>query len=752
MNSRLLATLSACLTLPSLGHAADNDRRFRGIEEIIVTATKRQERLQDIPISIAVVGNQDIERRGVIGMEDYLRAIPSVNQVDLGTNKNGIVIRGVSTSPEGDATVGVYFDETPITGGLGTSFAGPDVRPVDIERIEVLRGPQGTAYGSSSMGGALRIIPAKPDLEEFGGKLAASYSETEGLGSDNSMVQGILNVPIVADHFALRVVGYRYDDSGFYRNIAGVDPTFMAQAQSAGLGDFVRGYTQDDVGHMVSTGGRLAALWKATDKLTLSMNFWTQTIEQDGQPATTINLFDQTRMPVAPQARIRGEVGEAIDNSIDLANLVVNYDFDWAELTTAVSAIDGESKGASFVSLPSVPSTTINPSEFQSLTAESRLASKLSGPFQFLGGLYYEAIDTKVFQTGDWPGDPSTNPARTDPTFVFNAERDYEQYAVFGEASFDVTKSLTATLGGRYYHYDRDESTLTEGGFVRVPYGTGAPAVLKGGDSGTTFKANLDYKFSDDAMMYVSWAQGFRLGRPQNVTTLRGACDRDVNGIIDNTNISLNSIEMIDADTLDSYEIGGKFSLLDHRLYVDAAAYYIEWQGLPVAQIATGCQLAYVANAGEATSTGVEAQASFYATESLRFDLGGSYTHAELSDDVLTLNAKAGARLPGSPEVSANLAAQYDFTIANLGSFVRVDSFYNGEFYGNLQETPDFRVGDYIKVDARAGVSINSLSLEIFVKNVTNEDALTWRSTVYRGNMYRMRPRTIGLQIGYSFE
>jgi len=158
----------------------------------------------------------EIERRGAVGMEDYLRSVPGVAQIDNGPRSNAVVIRGISTSPENEnassgTTVATYFGETPITGGGGYGAGGIDVRPVDIERIEVLRGPQGTAYGSASLGGALRIIPNRPQLGAFTGNVSANYSSTSGRGGDNSMLQGTLNLPVVEDKFALRAVGYRFD-------------------------------------------------------------------------------------------------------------------------------------------------------------------------------------------------------------------------------------------------------------------------------------------------------------------------------------------------------------------------------------------------------------------------------------------------------------------------------------------------------------------------------------------------------------
>ncbi len=747
------------------GAAAGGDEK---IQEVIVTATKRSESVQDIPMSIAVISTQDIERRGLIGMQDYLRSIPGVNQIDRGGD-NAIVIRGISTSPQSEnfssgTTVATYFDETPITGAAGLGTGGIDVRPVDLERIEVLRGPQGTTFGNSSLGGAVRLIPAKPKLDRFDGNVAASYSDTSGFGSESSMIQGMINIPLVTDKFALRAVGYRYDESGYYRNIAATDPVTLAWAQTYGLASYVGGSPENDIGRMRSTGGRIAALWKPTEKLDLSMNYLSQKIEQDGRPEASVGTFEQAREPVAPQARVRGQSGEVNDANMDLLNLVLNYDLGWATLTSAASWVDGGSvyayaQGTARFSAFYGPASSTGPSHFKSFTEETRLASKFDGPFQFLGGVFYEDVDDKLFQTIDWPGTPATNPYVSSPMFLYDARRQLDHRAVFGEVSYDLTEKLTATVGGRYFKYDKDQSVLQEGGVFglvngvpRTPIGAGVTQFLSSSEDGSTFKANLSYKPTKDALLYAGWSEGFRLGRP-DAGLPAAICDTDNNGIVDGGNLSIESTRTVNPDYLENYEIGGKLALFDRRMVVDTAVYHIKWDGLPIRAIAA-CGLAYVANVGAATSDGVELQASFAVTEGLRVDFGGGYTKAELSEDAPGLGAREGARLPGSPKVSANLAAQYDFDVAGYKAFVRADSFYTGKFYGDLLQTPAVAAGDYIKVDARAGVAIKNLRLELFVRNLTNEDAYTWRGLSVREPLYgfRMRPRTIGIQVGYDFE
>ncbi len=729
-----------------------------GVQEVIVTATKRAENIQNVPMSIAVIGNQDIERRGLIGMEDYLRSIPGVNQIDNGAQSNAIVIRGIATSPEFEnatnaATVATYFDETPITGAAGYGQSGIDVRPVDIERIEVLKGPQGTSYGSASLGGTMRIIPVKPKLDTFSGKVAAAYSDTSGAGSDNSMIQGVVNIPVVENKFAVRAVGYRYEDSGFYRNVAGNDPATIALSDAAGFN--VRGFSQDDVGHMVSTGGRLAALWQPTGRFDLSLNFLTQKIEQDGTPLQELGKYEQATVPIDPLAQVRDEPGEVNDTKINLTNLALNYDFGWAGLTSAVSWVDSGSIYAYDYSGPFLgPVSGRGPSDFESLSTEVRLASHLAGRFQFLAGLYYENVDDdytlSVYRRG-------TNPFGFNPILISGTARELDQRAIFGEISYDLTEKLTATVGARYFKYDKTQRTLLEGSLYGVQPGAGVPTTQRGDDDGSTLKAILSYKPTDNTLLYASWGQGFRLGPPDGpgLTLNAGACDTNNDGIVDGTNLSIASTQHVDSDFLDNYEVGAKLAFFDRRVVVDASVYHITWDGLPVrTAIACGAQqFGYTANAGEATSDGAELQASVFVTQGLRVDFGAGYTRAELSKDAPGQGWRKGDRLPGSPKTSVNLAAQYDFDVAGHAAFVRADSFYTGKFYGDFLETPVLRAGDYIKVDARAGVRIKSLSVELFIRNLTDEDAYTWRGLSDRGPFfgYLLRPRTVGLQLGYDF-
>ena len=341
----------------------------------------------------------------------------------------------------------------------------------------------------------------------------------------------------------------------------------------------------------------------------------------------------------------------------------------------------------------------------------------------------------------------------TNPMSYSNNTRDLEQRAIFGEVSYDLTDKLTATVGGRYFEYEKNERRLREGGFAgNVPIGTGVPADLESDESDSSLKASLSYEPTEDSLVYASWSEGFRLGRP-DIGVPSALCDTDNDGLVDNTDISVESTRSIGSDFLENYEIGGKVALLNRRMVLDAAVFHIDWTGLPISAIATCGNLpfGYNINAGAATSEGVELQATLLVVDGLRIDLGGGYTDAKLSKGSPGIGAE-GDRLPGSPKVTANFAAQYDFLIARHNAFVRLDSLYAGSFYGDLLQSPSTLAGDYIKVDARAGISVNGISVELFVRNLTNEDAYTWRGTTASPALgYRLRPRTIGVQFGYDF-
>jgi iron complex outermembrane recepter protein len=732
------------------------------VEEVVVTATRRAQSIRDVPLSISAVTADEIDRRGLFSAADYLRGIPGANQVESGPFGQSIVIRGIETSPESQnfnsgTTTATYFGEAPTTNSAGMAGnSNVDIKLVDIERVEVLRGPQGTAFGSSSLGGAVRTIPVAPKLNELEGKLSANYSATSANGGDNYHFQAIGNLPLLNDKLAVRAVGYQYEDSGFYRNRAGSDAAFRAGLPS---GAAALAVDDDDVGAYETIGGRLAAFFQATDDLTFTLSYLAQQSEMDGISIANSGTFDQRLLQVAPQQVRGGRKGGFYDMDIDLANATMEYRFEWADLLATYSHIRSEAGSAfpfAYLGSPLIVSGDAF-SEHRENVGEVRLATHLEGAWDFLAGLYYEDVDDgdeeTPFQTFYWLGDASSNTfSSTGNPLLGSAtdKRTLKQKAVFSEVSWRFLQGFTLTGGARAYEYDRSRRFASSG-----PLTGTANWRQDVNASGTNFRINLSYKPGTDVMLYGGWSQGFRLGRPQNPLPA-SLCDRDGNGVIDGTNNSIAATGSLNSDEVDSYELGGKFAFLERRLTVDAAVFHMKWSGMPAGLRApdapTGCGLNYLLNAGSAESDGVELQASLQVTDPFRIVFGGSYIDATLKENLPGTTTTAGNQLAGAPRINANLGLEYGFEVGGHPLFVRADSVYIGEFFGGVLETPNSRSGDYLKVDATARLQLTNLAFDLYVRNLFDEDAFTYRRDT-SNPLYgaRLRPRTVGLQLNYSF-
>lgn len=729
------------------------------VEEVVVTATRRAERLQDVPMSITAITADDIDRRQLVNAADYLRGIPGASQVEGGYGQS-IIIRGIETSPHlqnllSGATTATYFGETPTTNtaGLGAS-TNIDIKLVDVERVEVLRGPQGTAFGNSSMGGAVRTIPVAPKLDRFEARVGAGYSMTSGAGGDNYDLQAVGNFPLVKDKVAIRGTVYQYQDSGFYSNRAGSSTAFRtAVVTPTGAQAFA--VDADEVGAYYVLGGRMAALYQASDDLKFTLSYLSQKTETDGFAFANSGSYEQTVLQVAPQHVIRGRKEGSSDMDIDIASATMEYELSWANLLATYSHTESGFEqaypyGSAALNLPI--SSRVG-AEHRENVGEVRFVTQLQGAWNFLAGLYVEELKDEADFDNFWHGNPAANIFGTSTALGARADRrSTDQQALFSEVSWEFLPRLTFTGGVRAYEYERS-FIVDAGGF----FYNGAVGIQRDVDSkasGEIFRANLSYS-TDNALLYAGFSQGFRLGQSQ-VGLPPNTYDRDGDGIVDGTSISIESTRQVSSDDVDSYEIGGKFTLFERRLTIAADVFRMNWTDVPV-QVRPGagaCTLGYVANAGEARSEGVELQASFQIAAPLRMDFGGSLIQAEITKDVPVLNAPAGNRLPGSPEISANLGLQYEFQIGAHKASVRADSIYVSSFYGNLQQTPNLKTDGYIKLDASAQMDIGNLNVAVFVRNLTDEDAFAFRSTFAGAGPlfgYRVRPRTVGLRVGYTF-
>jgi outer membrane receptor protein involved in Fe transport len=708
-------------------------------------------------MSISAIGGEAIDKRNLVGMEDYLPFIPGVSMQDRGAGQNDIVIRGISIGSqfERNPATGIYFGETPVTGLSsptdGQGAGSGDIKLVDIERVEVLRGPQGTLYGQGSLGGTVRVIPNKPSLSSLEGKVAARYSQTGEQGGDNTMVQGVINIPLIEDQLAVRAVAYQFDNDGYVDNIAASyqsESTLIAERVAQGGIAVDRKAGRDEY-----TGFRLSALWQPIEDFTATLSYLNQEIEQDGFTAVDINLpgeFQQTSLAVDSNGR-----GEFISNETDIVNLVLEYDLGWGTLFSSTSNIEFEANSgydSSWLAFFKTPNSTLSVRDMDVFIEELRFVSALDGPLQFLLGYYYEDRKKYTLNDIDAHGTNSADPLPDVFQAVIEREVDVEQQSLFGELSYDLTDQLIATAGFRYFEYDQSQPISLFNGNERTSQG------LQGTVDDINYKLNISYQMNEDTLLYAQWVEGFRRGRFQ-ATLVPERDDPDGNGLInfpDNVERAVPE-GILDPDTTETFEIGLKTSLMDGRVTLNTAIFHTDWQGMPLS-FPTEFGPAVFLNVGKSKVEGVELEVQTQLSESLVLNFGSSYIESTLAEDAESLGGVKGEDLPGSAGFNLNLGLEYQFNVGEYDSFVRADYAYVDDYphaFKSRIVEGDPVAGGYSLVNLKAGVEINAINLDLFVNNLTNANDFTWVDNISNRlgsqRAYRIKPRTVGLNVSYQF-
>ena len=749
----LLASASAFL-FGAGGHAAAQDdvaAAANGGERdtIIVTATKRSQDVQDVPASIAVISSDDITRRSLVSMGDYLNSIPGVTFIDSGPGLNQAVIRGIGLSQFEQATVSTYFGEVPLTDSVSSSGeiggSSADLKLVDLERVEVLKGPQGTLFGSGAMGGVIRNVPAAPKLNVLEGDLTAGLAVMSDSDDLSNTLTGAVNLPLVEDRLALRVVGYRFDTAGYIDRVS--TPPVEAASATAGLPVDER---EDTNGHSY-VGGRASLLWQATDEFKVTVIAATQRLEEESASLVDLTLDGYKFSVLATPG-----VEDFNRDDIDFINVVAEYDLGWASLLGSYTHLEGEKVRQDFFDGFFLGAIRRFSADKETDVVEFRIASQLDGPLQFVGGLYYEEFDRRQNQIAEWGGSDTAIPFGLTPLpsspgpnglsviyeFPVNRFESLEHKALFGEISYEILPGLTATGGVRWFDYDRELMNLGNNFF-------GLSGIVNAGaqESDTNFKASLAYEPTRDSLLYFTWSEGFRLGAGQDVPPA-SLCDIDDDGNLDFTNAPLN--DTIGSDSTTNYELGGKFSLFNNRLALNAAAYRINWKNIPVTVFDTSdaCPgfLTVTANAGEARSQGVEFDGVFEASEGLQFLFSFAYTDTEFLNDAI---ASSGDRLPLSPEFNYSVGLQYDTKTADHEIYLRTDYSYIDGFMSNAVAGFAAPSEAYGRWNIRAGIDLDPVRVSIYGNNIlnTNADTIGFELTTGR----RVAPRVVGVEVGYRF-
>lgn len=698
------------------GKTSSTDNGGGNVEEIIVTATKRTERLVDVPLSVQAIGGRQLERIGAVNFSDYARTIAGISFQDSGAGRSQIFVRGVSTGGDVDtgkeSTVGVYIDETPVTEGSSQ----PDLKLYDIERVEVLRGPQGTLYGSGSMGGTLRLITKQPRFDKVEGYVQGRGTLIHEGGAGGS-VDGMINVPL-SDKLALRVVGYGIHEAGFLDN----------------------GFSgEKDINDEDTWGMRAALRFRPTDALDVTLTGYHQ--------QTDIGAYYQVT-DHHPRLVIDQSAKEPFNDKFSIGNLRVEYDLGAAHLTSSTSYFDRHRAFGNDIDwftemlfgIPRANSPLYY--DMSAFSEELRLTSTSDGPFKWLVGLFYLDRDEDAGQTINAidvavPSDPNAN------AFYSRTLVNTKQLAGFVELGYELFDGFTVTGGVRVSKIDRDLTAIKAGALI------GAYSSLSGDADETpvTPKLNVSYRLRDGALIYAQASQGFRVGGVNPGLPNCGTCV-----------VQLGTT--FDSDSLWNYELGAKLELLDRRLRLNAAAFYIDWSDIQL-NVSREDGFNGFLNAGDARSRGVELEVSLSAGAGI--EIGGqlTYTDAELTRlrPGVTGVGEPGSSVPEVPEWSRSGYVEWVHPVLGDAEFrIRGDVQYVGERKSNFSDNRPME--SYTLYNLSLNLDMGDYTASLFGKNLSDERAQL-RRQFYAGvhdgtpiefNRYTVNiPRTIGVALMRRF-
>lgn len=704
-------------------------------DEIVVTAQKRTQVLIDVPQSVTVVGGETLERQQATSFQDYLKLVPGL-QLDQSTPGVGrLVLRGINTGGVA-ATVAVYVDETQFgsSSGLvnGAILAG-DFDTFDIARIEVLRGPQGTLYGASSLGGVLKFVTNEPKTDRIAARARGSVETTKG-GDLGYSGTAMLNLPI-SDTLAVR-------GSGYYRKIGGF-------VDSIGTGG---SDVDKNINDTRSYGGRVSALFRPSDAFSLRLSAYLQNLATDA--SSVVESDPDTLLTLYGRLSQSQFVPTFTDVKYRVYNGTLDYDFGFASLTSATSystldqtfRIDLTTQFSPLlVAALGFPANELlqnQQTDVRKFTQELRLASPSNDRFEWLVGGYYTRekglIDQGLVAVAPGTLTPLTGlPQIADVTLASL----YKEYAGFANATVHFGERFDLTFGGRY-SYNRQRAQQNGAGVL----GGGNLPVSRSSEDVITYSVAPKFKLGRNASLYARVAKGFRPGGP-NILPPAAPADTP---------------RTYQSDSVLSYEVGFKAETADRRLGIDVSAFYIDWKDIQLFAVINN--FGVNANGGKAKSSGVEFTLTTRPLRGLNVSLNGAYTIAKLTDDTPAIvGGFDGDRLPFNPEASVGINADYEWTLAGettafLGASFRGVSKQNGDFdlaYRSANGRQR-QVRAYDVVDLRAGVDLGAFSVEAFAKNVTDSHGRT--STGGIGGFPNgalptgvIRPRSFGVTVGAGF-
>ena len=762
------------------------------LEEIVVTATKREESTQDIPMAISVLGTQQLEDLNITDMGDYVEMLPNVSYVTLGPGSGNVYIRGISSGGESslgaNPSVAVYLDEQPVT--AAGSFLNPHI--FDVNRIEVLAGPQGTTFGANAQSGAIRIITNEPNTEEFTASINLDGNQPRS-GDFGYLTEGILNAPL-GERAAVRIAAFYKQDAGYIDNVAGtytIDNSPLRAAVGPALAPLVQDFTidnsalaEENFNEATTVGARAQLLIDLNDSWTVTAGMMYQDLESTG-------VWDHD--PTVGDLKVQRYMPDWADDEFTQLSLKVEGEIAGGTLTGTFADLDRDSASANDYTLYSdlnVSGGFVQPyyscyvgyfgqcedpresltfvGTFDRQNFEVRYVSDQENRFRWmLGGFWSDVEDTS---DGDWhvlglaniPGSFVEGP---DIYWTTNFRRKYEETAFFGEVSYDLGDTVTASASVRSFDYDANLEGFS--GTVWWPCGGWGPdhpdnnygencadadRTTSGQDE--VWRGSIEWMATEDIMLYATWGQGYRPGGLN-----RFCATRIESGLGNQGDVNIGCA--FRSDFLESKEFGFKGTIMDGRMRVNLAVFRQSWEDFQFSRLDTSISpITLTFNVGNAEANGVEGDFQMLITDN--WSLGGafSFVKAELTSDYrrnpnsAEPDAASGTELPRVPEFKMNLTSRYSFNNDWFlqGTFVHTGSSFNTLFDGGTIATERRTQPSYEVVNAGVGLEKEDWTAELYIRNLFDERGTVWINAVTWDQRVTInRPRTIGVRYTRNF-
>jgi len=759
MKVQLLASASAAalfaLPVSALAQTSEADAPAgtaaqdapRDSHDIIVTATRRTARLQDVPLSVTAFGQEQLDDLGIVGYEGIAQNTPGIVVNRPTQNFNNFTARGINTNGYSaglQSAVAIYVDELPISANGNSTILDPNL--YDVERVEFLRGPQGTLFGSNSLAGAMRIITKSPDLDEF----EASASADLGLTGSHALRQrynAMINVPIMTDELGLRVTGYYRNEDGWVDNI---------------------GTGIKDSNSMEAYGGRAILLMRPSDRMTVKLLASYENSKPADSALTNPALGKFVRNSDRP---------DLFQGKLTNYNVTVNYEFDFAELISSTTLSDYDA--SFYVDLAGTFAQAfpfaLDAYGYDDLfVQETRLVSRTSGPIDWVAGFFYydkrRTVDFAYRSTQEFLDARGLTGLPDEYYQRFNSYTDQKEIAGFGEVTAHLSDSFWVT-GGLRYGSTEVQSFTRGGGYnsnyltfalfgvqnapltvTEIPYAAG----LKVKDDRLSWKASVSWKPVPELTTYATVSTGFRTPVVNARAGLVSAIDPNDLVIPDGAR----------SDSVTNYEVGLKGRWLDGDLTANVAAYYIDWKNIQVQANRVSDSIQFATNIGAAESYGLEFEFVARPVDGLSLALNGSFNRAKVTDltdsEAAISGAELGTRL-ASPHFQGSGTLRYDFPIGDgKTAFASVNVSHAGSFpnqFPNVPGNPNAVSPTYDYTQAwtntnlYAGTKLGALNLTAYVENLFDSSKITYvhPEAFLDGRYARMRPRTIGLRADYRF-